>query len=108
MSEAAASTESSAFSLLHWYTPASSARTSAILRLPAPTRAKRLFSRLMRSTVAPSFSHVICGAGLPLAAQSSVAVAPDSRTVFDGVRMNSGAVVSWADAIGGIRHNVRW
>ena len=50
--------------------------------------------------MAPSLSHVICGIGLPLAAQSSVAVEPDSKTVFDGARMNSGAVVNPADAVG--------
>lgn len=47
-------------------------------------------------------SHVICGNGLPFVAQSSVAVEPDSKTVFDGVRMNSGALVDSAEAVGEI------
>lgn len=66
-------------------------KVTLIWRLPAPTL-ENLVSRWLRSTVAPSFSHVMYGAGLPLAAQSSVASAPASDLVLTGDVKNAGAI----------------
>ncbi len=62
-----------------------------------PTLEKRE-SRWLRSRLAPSLSHVTAGDGLPLAAQSRVAVAPASTAAFDGRAMNVGARAAFAEA----------
>lgn len=44
------------------------------------------------SMKSPSFSHLISGLGLPLAAQSRVTFVPSILTVGLGIAMNSGAI----------------